>query len=698
MAEADEASVRGDFDDAVLEHFGVATTFFRRDGRFFVRSDGPDGALEEYPVAYTFGAEPLQQLLIALPGGRLQALSVAWDTRPAGEGGQRWFHLYPGEPIPHDDVLHWTARAQNWNTMCAECHSTRLQRGYDLGRDAYDTTWSDLDVGCEACHGPGSLHVAGAGEGGLVELASPREWRFAAGVPIAQRTPTTGPRPELDTCGRCHARRAPLVDGWEPGAPLLDTHRPVLLEESLYFADGQIQDEVYVWGSFLQSRMHAAGVTCSDCHDPHSLAIEAPDATCARCHEPAVFARPQHHHHPAGSTGASCVSCHMPERTYMVVDARHDHSFRVPRPDLADELGTPDVCTACHAGRTSAWAAAALRGWGAGREGTSHFGEALHAGRRRAPGAAGALAALVADEAQPAIVRATALQLLAAQAGVPAARLSAAVSRGAAASDPLIRLAAAQAAPALAPPERLRRTGVLLEDPRKAVRVEAARALVDVPASLWRAEARRALTDALAEYRAAQQSNADRPAAHVNLASLHAQYGELSEARAEFAAALRLEPNYVPAWVNLADLFRLEGKEVDAEAALRRAVEIAPEVAAVHHALGLGLARQERVDEALVPLERAAQLAPQDPRFAYVYGVALHSTGDTSGALAVLADAHRRHPEDTELMWALATMARDAGRRDEALRWVAALEALLPGDPRLGRLRTDLETPPSDAP
>lgn len=388
----------------------------------------------------------------------------------------------------------------------------------------------------------------------------------------------------------------------------------------------------------------------------------------------------------------------MPQRTYMAVDARRDHSFRVPRPDLADELETPDACTACHSRREATWAAAALRGWGAGREGKAHFGEVLHAGRRHAPGAADALAALVVDESEPAIVRATALQLLAAQGGVAAAGLSEAVARGAAAGDPLLRLAAADAAAALAPPDRLRRIATLLEDSRLAVRVAAARTLVDVPASMWRPEGRRALTEALAEYRAVQQANADRPSAHVNLASLHGQFGELAEARAEFAAALRLEPDYVPAWVNLADLFRLEGKEEDAEAALRRAVEIAPDVAAAHHALGLALARQERVVEALAPLARAAELAPQDPRFAYVYGVALHSAGDTAGASAALADAHRRHPEDAELLWALATMARDAGDREEALRWVEALEALLPGDPRVAGLRADLEAPSSDAP
>jgi tetratricopeptide (TPR) repeat protein len=390
----------------------------------------------------------------------------------------------------------------------------------------------------------------------------------------------------------------------------------------------------------------------------------------------------------------------MPQRTYMVVDARRDHSFRVPRPDLAERLGTPDACTGCHTGpgRGPAWAAAALRGWDAGREGAGHFGEALQAGRRRAPGAWADLAALLADEDQPAIVRASALQLLVGQGGPRSGVLAEWVGQAASSADPLLRLAAADSAAALAPAERVVRAAGLLRDPLRAVRVAAARALADVPSELWRPAARRSLTEALAEYRAVQRANADRPSAHVNLASLHALYGETAQARAAFAEALRLEPDYVPAWINLADLFRSEGNEADAEAALRRALAIAPDLAAAHHALGLSLARQEREEEALVALRRAAELAPRDPRFAYVYGVALHSAGRTDRALEILAAAHRRHPGDPELLWALATMARDDGRRAEALRWVDALETLLPGDPQVARLRVELQTPPAPAP
>ncbi len=292
MQNVDEASVLGDFDGAQFTHFGVTSRFFRRDGRFFVNTDGPDGVLRDYEIAYVFGFYPLQQYLIAFPGGRLQALSVCWDSRPASEGGQRWFHLHPDEPIPHGDVLHWTGPNQNWNFMCADCHSTNLQKNYIASEDRYDTRWDEIDVSCEACHGPGSAHLAWAnalaeadgdarraqelreaGNGLTVDLRNNGVWRFEEDARIARRTPAHGTDAQLDTCGRCHSRRSVLHPEPVRGQSLLDDYRPALLDAGLYHADGQILDEVYVWGSFLQSRMHAAGVICSDCHDAHALQL-----------------------------------------------------------------------------------------------------------------------------------------------------------------------------------------------------------------------------------------------------------------------------------------------------------------------------------------------------------------------------------------------------------------------------------------
>jgi tetratricopeptide (TPR) repeat protein len=626
---------------------------------------------------------------------------VAWDTRPESEGGQRWFHLQPDEAVPPGDLLHWTGPAGSWNTMCADCHSTNFRKNYDEATASYTSTWSEIDVACEACHGPGSAHVAWAeagadpevsGRGLGITLAADHAWRFEPGSPIARRVPAGKPTNEIEVCAACHARRSQIAEGL-PTDAFLDRYHPALLEEGLYHADGQILDEVYVWGSFLQSKMYAAGVGCSDCHDPHRLQIEEPDAACGRCHQSETFASASHHHHEEGSPGASCVGCHMPTRNYMVVDARHDHSFRVPRPDLSRSIGVPNSCTGCHADRSNAWAAEQTASWPgvleAGAAASKHYGEVLAAGRSRAPGASAALARLAEDTNQPAIVRATAIRLLGAQLSREAlpAILSALTD-----PDPLLRMAAVGSTEAFPPEDRWTAVEGLLTDPLRAVRIEAARVLASMRPRLPDAQSRARLDRALADYKQTQAINADWPAAHVNLGILYAELGDLGAAAREYEKALRLGPSFLPAYINLADLERQRGREAASEAVLLEALQRFPDNADIHHTLGLLFVRSQRTPEAVEMLSRAAALAPGNPRYAYVYGVALHSTGESARALDVLAEAHRAHPGSTEILIALATLHRDLGQVEQALVYARKLLALSPNSPDAQGLVRALES------
>jgi Flp pilus assembly protein TadD len=478
-------------------------------------------------------------------------------------------------------------------------------------------------------------------------------------------------------CARCHARRAVLTDEYHVGLPLTETHRPSLLDDGLYFADGQIRDEVYEYGSFLQSRMFANGVTCSDCHDPHRPEIASnADAVCQRCHLPSKFATPAHHHHAADSPGAQCVSCHMPARTYMSVDSRRDHSFRAPRPDLTVKIGTPNACTGCHANRPSSWAAAQAAAWfGTARTSTPHYGEAIAAGRSAAVDAESRLIAVVTDAAQPAIVRATATSLLARWLDPLSGPVIESAARDPA---PLVRMAAVDVLGALPLAMRPRALTPLLADPSRAVRIEAARALATAPLQAGNRERR---DQGVAEWLAVQAYNGDSAGAHVNLGVYYTERGDAVRAEAEYLMARKLEPYFAPAAVNLADLYRTGDRDADGERVLRDALTLAPEAADLHHSLGLLLVRRKDLAGALVELKRAAELAADDPDAQYTYAVALYSSGRLADAIALLDRTWRAHPGDRQVLAALVSYVREQGDVARARDLASRLVALSPGDP-----------------
>jgi len=708
MQKATAANVLGDFTNTTMTHHGVTTAFNRAGDAFMVRTDGPDGARHDYEIAYTFGVYPLQQYLVAFPGGRYQALGIAWDSRPKQQGGQRWIDLYPNETIAPGDRLHWTGRDQTWNYQCASCHSTGLEKNYDLAANTYATSWSDVNVSCEACHGPGSRHIAWAkaraeagtspapsseaGHMGLTTWLAPAAkgvWRMNPETGIAQRTaPLDGQ--ELDVCAGCHARRKVIAKDPPVGAAFLDSYLPALLEPGLYHADGQIDGEVFEYGSFVQSRMYHAGVICTDCHEPHGLALRAQgNDLCAQCHLPAKFDTAAHHHHAPASAGAQCVNCHMPAKTYMVVDNRRDHSLRVPRPDLTLAAGVPNACTSCHAGKTAEWAAHAVADWfPAGRQTQGHYGVALNAGWTGAADGRHQLDQLIGDASQPAIARASALVLLPRYASPQS---EAAVKAALADVSPLVRAAATRAIPATPPAAMVEAAAPLLSDPVRAVRIETARALAGADLRPMTPQQQTAFAAAYLELVVAETVDADRPEAHLDLGLLETRLRHGTEAEAQYQTALRLDPVFVPALVNLADLDRMRGKDQEGAALMRKAMELEPGNADVRHSLGLLLVRQKNYSEALVQLRQASDLAPDNARYAYVYAIALKSTGAQDEAMKRLEQTLERHPADRDVLRALVSIAYDTGDLGTALLHARQLSALDPTDEQLHLLILDLE-------
>jgi tetratricopeptide (TPR) repeat protein len=662
MQEANAETVLGDFADAQFSKDGVVSRFYRREGRFYVQTDGADGKLAEFEVKYSFGVEPLQQYLVELSGGRLQALPIAWDSRTKAKGGQRWFHLYPNERIDHTDELHWTKPSQNWNFMCAECHTTNLQKNYDQASHGYRTTWSEIDVACEACHGPGSRHIAwaggkadkdrlGGGSKGLVIRLDERQgilWAADTATGHVKRSQPRTTSKEIETCARCHSRRGQWFAYEKPGQPLMDSHLPGLLRETLYHADGQIDGEVYEYGSFLQSKMRHAGVTCGDCHEPHSLKLRAAgNGVCLQCHGAEKYDSQKHHFHITGSKGSACVDCHMPTKTYMVVDPRHDHSFRVPRPDLSVKLGTANACTGCHSDKPARWAAERLKHWlGHDPQGYQHYAEALHSARTGTTDAEDRLVTLIRDKEQPGIARATAVSELRRRL-TPDTLPVLAQSIGDA--DPLVRAGAIEALDPLPLEQRWQLAHPLLRDSTRVVRALAAEALAGTPTENIPADEKADFQQASADYLAAQRLNADQPGTLVNLGNFQAANGDFATAESYYREALALDPCWVPAYVNLSDFYRQTGKDLDGEKVLLDGLARQPKAASLHHSLGLLKIRQKNLPAALISLQRATELAAEDTHLRYVYALALHSAGRSREAQAVVVTGLKKAPGDLVL-------------------------------------------------
>ncbi len=690
MAEATTETVLGDFADTVFEHEGIRSRFFMRNGRYFVSTEGPGGEIGEFAIDYTFGWDPLQQYLVHFPGGRLQALSIAWDVPR-----RRWFHLYPGTRIPASDWLHWTRNAQNWNGMCAECHSTNLKKGYDPATDTYQTTWFEIDVSCEACHGPGSRHVAWAE---IPPMGRPA--LDNAGLVI--RTGGMSAREEVELCAACHSRRTELGDYDHTRPALLDNHLPALLAAGLYHPDGQILEEVYVYGSFVQSKMFRMGVRCTDCHDAHSLKLlRQGNDLCLQCHQAETYDAYGHHFHQKTwqgkpSDGALCVKCHMPERPYMVIDWRADHSLRVPRPDLTAEIGVPNACSqaGCHGDKPLRWVVDADEKW-YGKARKPHYGPVLAAGRRADPAADDALLRLAADRLSPTIVRATALSLLDLY---PGPDTEAALRRALLDDDALLRHTAVRATTIGDPRERAALLAPLLSDPARAVRLEAAAALAGTPAELLKPYQYEALAAAIADYRRAMEYSLDFAASAYNLGNLSTRLGEGRQAEEYYRRAIAIDDLFFPAKANLAVILSAQGRNDEAETLLRQVVDAYPENSEASYSLGLLLAEMGRPEEAEPFLASAARGMPANARVHYNRGLLLSALGRDEEAERALARAVELDPASYDVLFGLGDFYLRRGRFREARAIADRMLTVRPHDQTALEIRARASDLPSRPP
>lgn len=677
MQVANADTVLGDFKDASFTDAGVTSRFFQKDGKYFVNTDGDDGKPADFEVKYTFGIEPLQQYLLALPKGRLQAFTVAWDTEK-----NQWFDLYPNEKIEPENPLHWTRRAFTANSSCIECHTTNMSLKFDVQKREYHTTWNETNVSCQACHGPGSEHVAWAQD------KTDKTDKTDKGLLVNYRQMDS--KGVVETCAACHSRRHPVSENDALGRPFLDDFTPELLREGMYHANGLMQDEVFNYSSFVQSKMYYKGVSCNDCHNPHTLKLRAEgNAMCVTCHQaeaprerfasltPKSYDTPEHHFHKAGSAGAQCVSCHMPTTTYMEVDPRHDHSFSIPRPDLSEKWGTPNACIACHTEQSATWAIAAMDKWyGKNWQQRPNVAGLLTQARRGAPEALSPLLEVINNPEQAAIIRATAVDALS-RYGQPGREAMLDSLKDA---SPLVRASALQGLGNNLAPERVKTVLKSLGDPIRAVRIEAARLLAATPKEQFTDAEWQQQQQALEEYKSAQLALADHPEGHINLGNLYARQGQTEPAQQAYQTAISLDAQFAPAYQALGQLYYATQRQPEALTTFQQGLEKLPNHAELHYALALLLAEQRQMEQALVHLGKAASFAPDQAEIHYNYGLLLQQQQRLPEAEQALLQANRLVPTDLRTVQALAALYQKQGLDDKALPFIQQLRATREGN------------------
>ncbi len=694
-----DSTMLGNFNDVKFLYNKIESRFYKKENNFYVQTDGPDGNLTEFKIKYTFGVYPLQQYLVEFPGGRMQALPFAWDSRAKDVGGQRWYHMYPQERIDFRDQLHWTKAYQNWNMMCAECHSTALRKNWNPETNSYATTYKELSVGCESCHGPASNHMIWTAEknteykknnlkGFSFTLVNDwaSAWKFDTdSTPIAHRVTPQSNKAVENVCAACHARSSQLSDGWNnsPGVDFLEHHRPTMVTEPLFWPTGEQRDEVYVWNSFQASKMYNNGVTCMDCHNAHTGKLLAMDnALCLRCHNASVFDTPKHSFHPKESEGGKCVNCHMSSSTYMEVDDRRDHSFQIPRPDVSEATGSPNACMSCHTNKSNVWAQSAMDKW-YGKKWRDRPTWALdfHEAFSGNPMATPALMKLATTYTLPDMVRASSLSLINRSVRPEVIDIAQVLMHD---SSALVRSEAIKLLETLNENDRWRLVSPLLNDPVKMVRIEAANTLADVPQNIMGNTIQR-FNKAVSEYEQSLLLNSDFPANASQLGILYVRLRKVDEAKHWLSFSIKLDSQFEAGYLNLADLYRQLNDDAAARETLYRGLNILPNGANLHYSLCLTNVRLGNIEEALKNIRKAMQLDPANNQFAYVYAIALHDKVNPQQGIDALKKIVEKQPNDADLLRTMIGWQLEMRNYEQAKKYIRKYAVLYPKDPILNQ-------------
>ncbi len=662
MQIADSTSVLADFNGEKFTSQGVTSHFYKKDNDFYVNTEGPDGNYHEYKVIYTFGITPLQQYIVQFPNGHYQCLRTAWDSVD-----NKWFDLYPDFKVVHSEWLHWSRGGLNWNNMCADCHSTNVSKNYDEKTHSYNTEYSIINVNCEACHGPGKQHVEDVNRLG----------DDYSDTGTFQMTLNTKPKELVDQCARCHMRREQFSEYFNFEGTMLDHYYPQLLAERLYHPDGQILDEVYVYGSFVQSKMYQNNVTCYNCHNSHSLKLRFDgNKLCAQCHLPEQYDTPKHHFHKENTEASQCINCHMTGKYYMGNDFRRDHSFRIPRPDLSLKYGSPNACTGCHEDKDDKWAWSEFKKQ-YGEVDSIHFSEKLAPGIVREPGAHIGLTELMNDKSQPEIARASAARTLSNYNSQNFIDEYIALLND---ESPLVRGASIDVLSEINNTDYVSSFLPLLKDVKRSIRIKAFYGLSGLGESQIPEKYKDAYQKVKKEFFTHLKTNSDFAGGRIKKANYYLKKGNLQKAIEGYESALEIDVLNNPARLSLANLYYQNQNFNKAEKAFKTVIKQESEYGPVYFSLGLLYAELNRIDDAIEQMKNAIDRMPENTRAYYNLSLLYDKKQDSKSAEKELIKGLEIDATNESLLYALAYHYSNTNQTEKAINTLNRLIELYPNN------------------
>lgn len=666
MLPANESNVKGDFNNVNYVGDGVKSKFFRKSGKFYINTEGEDGKNHDFEVKFTFGVYPLQQYLIQFPDGKLQVTRLSWDSKK-----NKWFNQYPGQKIASHDWLHWTQNSQNWNTMCAVCHSTNLKKNYNIHTDSYKTSYSKINVSCESCHGAGEQHI---------NLMKSEEYlkgdkREFKNYKILNNK---NQKEQINSCAPCHALITEISPNHIKSKELMDNYIPQIPDKQNFHEDGQVNNEDYNYASFLQSKMYSKGVKCSDCHNPHTSKLKrVGNLTCTQCHSPYKYDTEKHTFHKNNTPGSKCISCHMPGKIYMGNDLRHDHFFRVPRPDLSLKYGTPNACSQCHQEKSSEYLTKTIVKW-YGKKRKYHFSEDLIPGSKLDKNSEEHLIKIINNEEVPDIIQATAASYLGLILSKNSLKVLLECTHH---KDAQVRYRAVRSLANFPKDSWINEIGPLLSDPIRAVRIAAADLFIMLPAQQRPVKFNSSFISANKELKNYLTYQSDFSVGNIMLGDYYLKIKNYKNAEFFYLRGLKKDDKMNYALLNLSTVYNALGQNNEAILTLNKAINNDPKNDRIYYNLALIYNEIGDKKEAERNFRLAVNLNTKNPRVYYNYGLILFQSNKHKSAVDILIKGIKNAPNSPEIYYALTYIYIQTNKIYDAKQSALILKKLDPTNP-----------------